>query len=72
MECALGKAEEQQRGYAAGNYPTLAKSLAAGHRAGVEMRERKGPAYDRWVASLINALSTPTTIEPSEGDTVTG
>lgn len=70
LECALDKQREQQLGYARGDHPMLAKSLKAAAKAADEMRQRKGPAYDRWVASMNAYMSAGNTTEESGSDTI--
>jgi hypothetical protein len=55
---------------AEGTNPLLVKSTAVGRRAGDQIRERKGPAYEKWLAGILAGVGVTTTTESEAPDTV--
>ena len=72
IECALAAQRAQQRGYAEGTDPAVAKSYAAGDAVGKQIRARKGPAFEKWARSMAAYASSLTTTEGETSDTVPG
>ena len=63
FQCNLGRMAQQHRNFANGTDPSLAKSIQAGHEAASQIRNRKGPAYERWVGGIKAYLDSPDTTE---------
>jgi hypothetical protein len=70
LECALEKQRDQQRGYADGTHPELARSVEAGLEVREQIRRQEGTIYAHWVGGMARYVSALNTTDDEPGDTI--
>jgi hypothetical protein len=51
-ECGIARQDAHNRGMVAGTNPMIHKVIEAGRAAGEQVRNRKGPAFERWLRGI--------------------